>query len=64
MDQLTKLKKELKRLLGAEEKLLDFLIYNPDYKKEAVKKIFEVSELILQMKRIIAEIEKDLDSGD
>tara|TARA_R100000734_G_C3316502_1_gene109046 strand:- start:651 stop:845 length:195 start_codon:yes stop_codon:yes gene_type:complete len=64
MDQLTKLKKELKRLLGAEEKLLDFLIYNPDYKEEAVKKIFEVSELILQMKRIIAEIEKDLDSGD
>ena len=64
MDQLTKLKKELERLLNAEERLLDFLIYNPEHKEEAVKKIFEVSELILHMKRIIAEIEKDLDSGD
>ena len=61
---LKSLKKELKRLEHAEERLLDFLIHNPEHKEEAVKKIFEVSELILQMKRIIDEIKKNSNSGD
>ena len=59
MDQISKLNKELKKLIDAEERLLDFLIFNPEHTSEAVKKIFEVSELILQMKRLILELKKD-----
>ena len=64
MTELKKLKSELTRLLRAEEQLLDFLIHNPEHKEEAVKKIFEVSELILQMRRIIDELKKNSNSGD
>ena len=64
MTQIKKLEEELQRLLEAEERLLDFLIYNPEHKDEAVKKIFEVSELILQIRRIISELKKNPDRGD
>jgi len=64
MPQLQKLKKELKRLLEAEEQLLDFLIHHPEHKEDAVKKIFEVSGLILQMREIISEINKNSKTDD
>ena len=64
MTELKKLEKELSRLYEAEERLLNFLIYNPEHRDEAVKKIFEVSELILQMNRIISEIKKNSKTDD
>ena len=64
MTELKKLEKELSRLYEAEERLLNFLIYNPENRDEAVKKIFEVSELILQMNRIISEIKKNSKTDD
>ena len=62
--KLKDLKKELKKLEITEERLLDFLIHHPEHNKEAVEKIFEVSSLILDMKRIIKEIEKDSNPDD
>tara|TARA_R100001443_G_scaffold101464_1_gene109298 strand:+ start:569 stop:760 length:192 start_codon:yes stop_codon:yes gene_type:complete len=61
---LKELKKELKKLEGTEERLLDFLIDHPEHQKEAVEKIFEVSSLILKMREIIKEMEKDSKSDD
>lgn len=55
---LKSLKKELKRLEEAEERLLDFLIHHPEHQKEAVSKIFEVSSLIISMQKIIEETKK------
>ena len=64
MEDMKKLKKELNRLIDAEERLLDFLIHNPEHKEEAVKKIFEVSSLIVQMTNIIAELKKNPKTDD
>jgi hypothetical protein len=64
MSQLKNLKKELKKLLATEERLLDFLIEHPEHREEAVEKIFEVSGLILKMREIIEELQKDTDSDD
>jgi hypothetical protein len=62
--KLKELKKELRKLEGTEERLLDFLIDHPEHQKEAVEKIFEVSSLILKMREIIKEMEKDSKSDD
>jgi len=61
---LQDLKKELKRLETAEERLLDFLIHHPEHQQEAVTKIFEVSGLIMSMKKIIEEMKKKPKSDD
>lgn len=55
---LKNLEKELKRLEEAEERLLDFLIHHPEHQREAVEKIFEVSSLIMSMKKIIEEAKR------
>ena len=58
------LKKELKRLKEAEEKLLAFLIQYPEHRKAAVQKIFEVCSLIVDMERIIKEMKKNPKTDD
>ena len=58
------LKKELKRLKEAEEKLLYFLIQYPEHRDEAVQKIFEVCSLIVDMERIIKEMKKNPKTDD
>lgn len=55
---LKSLKKELKRLETAEERLLDFLIHHPEHQQEAVQKIIEVAGLIISMKKIIEETKR------
>ncbi len=61
---IEQLRKELKILLETEERLLNFLIHNPEHTKEAVEKVFEVSSLILQMRNIIEEMKKQSKSDD
>ena len=61
---LKTLRKELERLQDAEERLLDFLIHNPEHQQDAVNKILEVASLILKMKNIILEMEKNSKTGD
>lgn len=61
---LKSLKKELKRLKTAEERLLDFLIRHPEHQQEAVQKIIEVAGLIISMEKIIKEMGKNSKLGD
>ena len=61
---LKDLKKELKRLEEAEERLLSFLMQYPEHRKEAVQKIFEVCSLIVSMKKIIKEMKKNPKTDD
>lgn len=61
---LKDLKKELKKLEEAEERLLSFLMQHPEHRKEAVEKIFEVCSLILSMKKIIKEMKKNPKTDD
>lgn len=61
---LKDLKKELKRLETAEERLLDFLIHHPEHQQEAVSKIFEVVGLIISMKNIIEEMKRKSSPDD
>ena len=61
---LKSLKKELRRLETAEERLLDFLIHHPEHQQEAVQKIIEVAGLIISMQEIIKEMSKNSKLGD
>ena len=56
---LENLKKELKKLESAESRLLVFLLEEPEHAHIAVKKIFEVAELIVSLKHIIQTIKED-----
>ena len=62
--KLKDLKKELKNLEEAEERLLSFLIQHPEHQKEAIEKIFEVCSLIVKMKEIIKEMKKNPKTDD
>ena len=52
------LRKELRRLESVESRLLNFLIEEPDHAQIAVKKIFEVADLIVSLKKIIKTIKE------
>ena len=61
---LSDLKKEVNRLIEIEEQLLTFLIYYPENAHEATAKIFEICSLIVSVKNLIEQKNKDCDSDD
>ena len=58
MSDIKVLKEEYKRLRIVEEKLLEFILAEEEYAHLAIKQLFQVATLILEMQTILEEVKR------
>jgi len=58
MSDIKVLKEEYKRLRIVEEKLLEFILVEEEYAHLAIKQLFQVAVLILEMQTILEEVKR------
>lgn len=58
MSDIKVLKEEYKRLRIVEEKLLEFIVSEEEYAHLAIKQLFQVAVLILEMQTILEEVKR------
>lgn len=58
MSDIKVLKEEYKRLRIVEEKLLEFIVAEEEYAHIAIKQLFQVAILILEMQTILEEVKR------
>lgn len=58
MSDIKVLKEEYKRLRIVEEKLLEFIVSEEEYAHLAIKQLFQVATLILEMQTILEEVKR------
>ena len=58
MSDIKVLKEEYKRLRIVEEKLLEFIVSEEEYAHLAIKQLFQVAVLILEMLTILEEVKR------